>query len=214
MKKNVDDTTYLKILKLVSTKGPRFTTEDLATALGTSKRTVYAYFKDKYDIIDKTIDFVFRNIVRSDEMLPEASNLTFQEKVKIDFQSIPDSYQIGVLIRYAKDFQRYYPELWEKVDRCIKSMWDNLIQLVDKGIQDGSVYPVNTTVLRLMLEQTLTKLLDYEFILQNQISFESGMRAMYDIVLFGIMNRTHSESVKDSMNEVKSVGCHTTLNGE
>jgi len=193
MKQDIDKNVYLKILKLLSVKGTHFTTEDLARALGTSKRTIYMNFKNKYDIIDKTIDFVFRDIMYSDQMILEAQDTSLNENIRKYFQNIPDTYHIGVLIRHADDFQRFYPQLWNKVDHYINSIWDGLIQLVESGIQSGSIYPVNTTVLRLMLDQTLEKLLDYEFTLQNQISFESGMHAMCDIVLFGMMDRAHTQ---------------------
>jgi AcrR family transcriptional regulator len=62
MEKNL----YIKTLKLIGNKGIRFTTEDLAKELGTSKRTIYAYFASKHELIEKTIDFVFSEIVASD----------------------------------------------------------------------------------------------------------------------------------------------------
>ncbi len=181
---------YLKILKLLSAKGTHFTTEDLARALGTSKRTVYIYFKNKYDIIDKTIDFVFLEICSTDHRILEDEALSFPEKIRLYFKNIPDTYYIGVLIRYADDLQRFYPELWEKAKQYIDSMWDELIWLVEEGIQAGVLYPVDTVVLRLMLDQTMGRLLDYEFISLTKLSFESGMQAMYDIILFGLMERT------------------------
>ncbi len=193
MKQDIDKNTYLKILKLLSIKGTRFTTEDLARTLGTSKRTIYESFENKYDIIDKTIEFVFKDINYSDQMILEASDTTLRENIIKYFQNVPDTYHIGVLIRYSDDLQRFYPQLWNKVNNYINSIWDGLIQLVEGGIQSGSIYPVDTTVLRLMLDQTLAKLLDYEFTLRNQISFESGMRAMCDIVLFGMMDRADTQ---------------------
>ncbi len=179
---------YLKILKLLSVKGTHFTTEDLARALGTSKRTVYTHFNNKYDIIDKTIDFVFEEIDSTDKQILGDKELSFADKIRLYFKNIPDTYYIGVLIRYADDFQRFYPELWEKVNKNIDGMWNELIQLVEEGIEAGVLHPVNTTVLRLMLDQTMGQLLDYEFISKTKISFEAGMQAMCDIILFGLMN--------------------------
>lgn len=184
----IEKSTYLKILKLLSLKGTRFTTEDLARALGKSKRSVYACFKNKYDIIDKTIEFVFQEICRSDQKILSDLDISFHERIKLYFKNIPDTYYIGVLIRYADDLQRYYPDLWEKTNQYINSMWDELIQLVEEGIQAGVLHPVNTAVLRLMLDQTMGKLLDYEYTTKQRISFEDGMEAMCDIILFGLMN--------------------------
>ena len=179
---------YLKILKLLSEKGTHFTTEDLARTLGTSKRTVYTYFKNKYDIIDKTIDFVFQEIGSMDQQILSDPELAFPEKIRQYIKNIPDTYYVGVLIRYADDLQKFYPELWEKVRQYLDATWDELIQLVEEGIEDGLLNPVNTDVLRLILDQTMGQLLDDEFVAKSRISFESGMQDMCDIILFGLMD--------------------------
>ncbi|WP_018752965.1 TetR/AcrR family transcriptional regulator [Paenibacillus sanguinis] len=189
----IDKSTYFKILKLLSQKGTRFTTEDLARALGTSKRTVYTFFENKYDIIDKTIEFVFQEIGQSDREILADPGLAFPDKVRLYFQNIPDIYYIGILIRYADDLQRFYPELWDKTDHYIHSMWDELIHLVEKGMEDGVLHQVNTKVLRLMLDQTVGRLLDYEYTFKEKISFEAGMQAMCDIILFGLMDHKPGE---------------------
>lgn len=67
----MDNRVYLKILKCFGAKGTRFTTEDLTRELGTSKRTVYAYFSSKDEMIEKTIDFVFSQIIQSDTAIPK-----------------------------------------------------------------------------------------------------------------------------------------------
>ena len=79
--------------------------------------------------------------------------------------------------------------MWAKADCYISAIWDELIALVDNGIQSGALHSVDTAVLRVMLEQTVKKLLDYDFTAKSQISFESGMKAMYDIVLYGLLDQ-------------------------
>lgn len=79
--------------------------------------------------------------------------------------------------------------MWAKAGCYISAIWDELIALVDNGIQSGALHSVDTAVLRVMLEQTVKKLLDYDFTAKSQISFESGMKAMYDIVLYGLLDQ-------------------------
>ena len=99
MEKNI----YLKTLKLFAGKGSRFTTEDLARELGTSKRTIYSYFSTKDEIIEKTIEFVFSEIIRSDAEILENNELTLQEKIKLYFNNIPDAYNLGSIIRRSEE---------------------------------------------------------------------------------------------------------------
>lgn len=183
----MDNNVYLKILKCFGAKGTRFTTEDLARELGTSKRTVYAYFSSKDEMIEKTIDFVFTEITQSDTDILENAELSVQEKIRLYFQNIPDAYSIGTIIRHMDDLQRYYPRFYEKVNHHLDTIWDSIIELVQEGMNRQELRKVDTVILKLMLNETLRKLLDYEFIANHQVSFESGIKAMSDIVLYGLM---------------------------
>ncbi|MNC82327.1 hypothetical protein D3C75_1357900 [compost metagenome] len=66
-------------------------------------------------------------------------------------------------------------------------IWDGAIELVEEGMNRGELHKVDTVILKLMLNETLKKLLDYEFIAGHQVSFESGIKAMSDIVLYGLI---------------------------
>jgi Transcriptional regulator len=185
----MDEKIYIIILKLFGDKGTRFTTEDLAKELGTSKRTIYTYFSNKDEMIEKTIDFVFEDLLSSDIKILNDQTLTNQEKVKLCFQYIPDAYNVGSIIRHMDDLNRYYPVLCEKVNHNLEIMWNTMIKLVEQGIQDGELREVDPTMLKMILKESLKKLLDYEFIEKNQLSFEAGIKAMNNIILYGLMKR-------------------------
>jgi AcrR family transcriptional regulator len=183
----MDINIYIKILKCFGAKGTRFTTEDLARELGTSKRTVYAYFSSKDEMIENTIDFVFSQIIQSDTDILEDIGLPIQEKIRLYFQNIPDAYSIGMIIRHMDDLRRHYPRLYEKVNHYLDTIWNGVIELVKEGMKREELQTVDTVILKLMLNETLRKLLDYEFIAGHQVSFESGIKAMSDIVLYGLI---------------------------
>ncbi|SEV83999.1 TetR/AcrR family transcriptional regulator [[Clostridium] fimetarium] len=180
---------YLKTLKLIGSVGLRFTTEDLAKEIGTSKRTIYSYFSSKEELIEKTIDFVFNDISISDAEILENNGLLLEEKIKLYFQNIPDAYNLGSIIRHMDDLQKYYPYLWKKVNDNLNTIWDAPIQLIEQGIKDEELEPIDTVILKLMLNESIKKLLDYEFVAKNQVSFDSGLKAISDIILYGLIKR-------------------------
>ncbi|MDQ0111971.1 TetR/AcrR family transcriptional regulator [Paenibacillus harenae] len=185
MEKNL----YLKTLKLIGNKGIRFTTEDLAKELGTSKRTIYAYFASKHEIIEKTIDFVFSEIVASDNEIMERNELTLREKIILSFQNIPDAYSVSSIVRHLEDLQRHYPDLWEKTNNHLNTIWDPVMHLIEQGIKNEELEVIDTVILKLMLNETLKKLLDYDFLANHQVSFESGIKAMNNIILYGLIKK-------------------------
>lgn len=87
------------------------------------------------------------------------------------------------------DLKRYYPHLWEKVNNYLDTIWDAVIQLIEQGIKNEELEDMDTVILKLMLNETLKKLLDYEFVAKNQVNFDSGLRAMNNIILYGLIKR-------------------------
>lgn len=185
----MDKTVYLKILKLFESKGTHFTTEDLAKELGCSKRTIYSYFSSKDEMIEKTIDFVFLDIMQSDCEIMEDKELSLTEKIERSILSIPDMYNLGAIIQHADDLERYYPTLWKKVNNYLNQCWDNLIDLVSQGIKLGVIEDIDVSILRMILNESFRKLLDYRFMVSNNCSFESGIKAINQIVFYGIRKR-------------------------
>ncbi len=180
---------YLKVLKLFESKGTHFTTEDLAKELGTSKRSIYTYFKSKDDMIEKTIDYVFSDIMQADADILKSNELSLVDKIQYNILTIPDAYNIGAIIQHIDDLERYYPKLWKKVNNYLDTIWDTSIKLVVQGIQEGEIEEVDTNILKLLLKESLKKLLDYRYMVSNNCSFESGLKAINQIILYGIIKR-------------------------
>jgi len=187
MLKQADEHVFLTIIGLMSVKGIHFTTEELARELGTSKRTVYMYFANKEQIIDQTISFIFAGIHRSDQQIVSNASLSYSEKLKQVAYYLPNGYQLGILVRHADDLRRYYPITWTKVRLYIDSGWDRLIALVEEGMHSGVARRIDTGMMRMMLDQTLIALLSRENIGESSFSFEEEMKAMFDIILHGIL---------------------------
>lgn len=79
--------------------------------------------------------------------------------------------------------------MWNKVNNYLDTVWDTVIRLVEEGIIQQELKKIDTVILKLMLNETLKKLLDYEFISKNQVSFESGIKAMNNIILYGLIDK-------------------------
>lgn len=189
----LDKNIYYKILKLFGNKGVKFTTQDLAKELGISKRTIYQYFSNKEDIIDKTIEYVFGGIDKSDQDILDNKELSLRKKISLYFENLPDGYNISAIVRHSDDLEKYYPHLYDKVDQNLNRICDNLIALVKQGMEQGVVKKVNLDILKMLLNESLRRLLDHEFLSQNLVSFESGMKEVYHIILYGIMGEIEQE---------------------
>jgi hypothetical protein len=88
-----------------------------------------------------------------------------------------------------EDFERHYPDLWEKTNHHLNTIWDPVLQLIEQGIKDEELEVIDPVILKLMLNETLKKLLDYDFLANHQVSFESGIKEMNNIILYGLLKR-------------------------
>ena len=146
------------------------TMDDIANALGVSKKTIYKYFKNKTALVKAVTSFVFENISCGidgicDQKLDPLDELFAIKKLVMmhlkDEKSSPQ-YQL----------QKYYPEIYESLkDRQYHTIRDCVIENLNQGIKSG-VYREN---------------IDVEFV--SRIYFH-GITAIKDSELFPLKNHS------------------------
>ncbi|GAK10406.1 TetR/AcrR family transcriptional regulator [Geomicrobium sp. JCM 19039] len=182
MTKELNDAIYVTIIGVIAENGIRFTTEQVARALGTSKRTVYEYFSSKEELLSRTIDFVFRDIQAIDRTIVNDHTLSEAEKMERVFASLPVNYDVGIIIQHADELEKKYPALHEKVANQVSAVWKPFIELVEPKFPTAYV-----TVLKTLLEEMLLNFLDTQYLQQHNVTFEEGMEQLQAIVLQGIL---------------------------
>ena len=73
-------------------KGIKFTMDDLAHALGMSKKTIYTVFEDKRSIMTQTIDRFFDDALIEEEMILNDESLTIPDQLKAIIGRVPERY--------------------------------------------------------------------------------------------------------------------------
>jgi AcrR family transcriptional regulator len=105
------------------------TMDDIAAELGISKKTLYAYFRDKTDLVDKLMDYELK-----------LSEEYFNDLTKKKFNAIEEIFEInrfmvGMIKRYSPSFsfdlRKYYPEICRRVEllrrnRVFRATLENL----------------------------------------------------------------------------------------
>ena len=86
MKTDASNELRIRILdeaaKQFDKKGIKFTMDDLAHALGMSKKTIYTVFEDKRSIMTETIDRFFDEALIEEEMILNDEPLTIPEQLQ------------------------------------------------------------------------------------------------------------------------------------
>lgn len=166
--------------------GVRFTMDSLAARLGISKRTLYETVPSKTDLIEMVIDRTFSDVKQQQKDIFDDSGMSLREKLEKLFTIVP-SYSEQLDYRRVNEIKRAYPHLYRKIHDSLNGDWDRTIELLEAGMEAGIVRRKNLVVLKALLVEIFERLLDGNFLIQNNIPYETAMKETLSIIFEGIL---------------------------
>ena len=127
-------------------KGIKFTMDDLAHALGMSKKTIYTVFEDKRSIMTQTIDRFFDDALIEEEMILNDETLSVPEQLRQIIGRVPERYTQNDLSQLYV-LKEKYPSVYRHWKICRENYWEGVALLLEKGIKEGSIRPVSLPIL-------------------------------------------------------------------
>lgn len=182
----ISDEIYLAVLHLIEEKGPSFTTAELASKLKVSKRTIYKMFESKEMIIDKAIDFIFKDIYLGASGVPKEARRSPDEMLQRYLIEFPGAQHVDKIIKHAKTLEKRYPQQWAKLNNHLDEFGKKLYDLF---IGDPHVRILTGTekdILLMMIQQTTRKFLQNNYLVSKGLSFKAAIRTLYKMILSGI----------------------------
>jgi len=164
------------------------TMDDVAKHLYISKKTLYAYFADKEDLV--------RNIV----LLDNANrNQFFQEIEKKELNAIEELFEVYRMINtmfkdynasMEYDIHKYYPDLFAKVKEIRrKKMFDTMFNNMNKGKKEGLYRKeLNSKIISRLLVFKVENMFDNDFFTMEELSSVKVFNEVFVYHLQGIMN--------------------------
>lgn len=181
--------TQKKILETVMVefraKGLKFTMDDIAKDLHMSKKTIYKIYRDKEEIFDSMVDYVFNSIKESEHAILNDESLTTSQKVGKILIALPDSYQ-NVDFRLMFQVKDKYPKVYQKINERIENDWEETIALIEKGIGEGTIRPISISTFKTMFEATIEKFLSSDVLITNNMEYQEALNNMIDILMNGL----------------------------
>ena len=140
-------------------KGFKFTMDDMARRLGVSKKTIYQVVRDKESLFFDTATYIYEQIKRSEQAVMDDDRLTTVEKIKAILIAMPDSYS-ELDWRQIYQLENSYPRIFARVRVMMEQQWDNTIELLKRGIDEGVIRNIPIPVIKTMFEATLEKYME------------------------------------------------------
>lgn len=112
------------------------TMDDLASHLGVSKKTLYQHFKNKSDLVEKTLSEHLEMEKQAVLEFRATSENAIVELFKIGAHVSSHLHQINPAIMF--DLKRYYPKAWETLEFYKTDfIYDNILKNIKRGSTEG-----------------------------------------------------------------------------
>ena len=112
------------------------TMDDISHELGISKKTLYKYYSNKADVLDKVIDYIMEQIAINAEQFAKEEGNAIDVLLKVSRLSAEVAFRSNDVILY--ELKRYYPSQFNKFSDSKKErILQLIIQNMKQGVQEG-----------------------------------------------------------------------------
>ena len=167
-------------------KGIKFTMDDLARALGMSKKTIYTVFEDKRQIMTDTIDRFFEDAFVQEQKIMEDDTIGVVEKLRRIIGTVPERYTQNDLAQLYV-LKEKYPSVYRHWQRCRENYWKSVQVPLNKGIEEGFFRPVALPILKTMFQSTIEQFFQDDVLIKNHISYREALDEVASILVTGII---------------------------
>lgn len=194
--------------------------DDIAKAVGASKKTLYQYFKDKEALINAVLDHVLERDNNQLELICARSQSAIHEAILITEHVRALLRRIHSSVLY--DLQKFYREAWHRfihqkektIEACIER---NML----RGIQDGTYRSdLHIPIITRMRIQMIQLSLNQEVFPSEVYHPETVQNVLIDLVTRGMLsekgrliweNYKQSESLKENSQKITYQQSNETL---
>lgn len=164
--------------KLFLEKGYRHTTvDDIAQALGMSKKTLYKFFPSKSELLSAAFEKLKLRMTAKVEAILDNRYIPFPLKLKSSL-SVVANYLAPINPELFEDLREHAPEVWEDLMEYInESAFMRFQRLIQEGRDQGLVKSnLNVGLVVMMYASAVRSLLDPEFRAGFPESIQKDMR--------------------------------------
>ena len=170
-------------------EGLKFTMQEVAASLHISKKTIYAYFESKEELLIAMLDTGFASIHEGKRKILE-SDLPTADKIAAVMIAMPDKYNY-IDFRQLSSLHDKYPLANSALIRHLESDWEPVTELIEKGIWEGVIRNISIPLLRVMFTASIEAFLSTDTLVRENIPYNEALNGMMDIIMRGIREDAH-----------------------
>jgi AcrR family transcriptional regulator len=178
----------------------KVTMEEIAAALGISKKTLYKHFSNKEHLLKELINSIKCEVSNYIEALIADKSIEFIEKLKLfmNFIAKQGSKMDGPMLN---DMMKNHPECWRDVEEFrFKNAHSNLSKLIEQGVKSGIFRKdLNTEVVVLGYVGAIHGLINPTVLSRLPISADQAFKEIVKILFEGIFTTEGRKKYKNKI---------------
>lgn len=172
-------------LLVFNKKGLKFTMDDIAGAMGISKKTIYTVFKDKEELFLAVVDYMFDSIKESEQQVLQDDSLSTVDKIRMVLGVMPDGYK-DVDFRQLYILKDKFPKIYAKVEERLESGWEQTIALIEKGMEEGVIRKISIPIVKVMMEAALEQFFQRDILLRSGLTYQEALTEVVNLLVDGM----------------------------
>lgn len=183
----MQDRILTETLLLMNERGLNFTIAELARQLAVSKRKIYQYFISKEHLVVAVLDEILADLQQQVKAIVRTEDMSTVTRLEALMVASPKA--LGPLsARIVADIKRLLPQEWQRFEFFFKERWEYVAEVFQEGVKDGVFRPVSLDILWKIYRGSINELGDYQFLTQNNCTFQSTMEKTVDILIYGLIS--------------------------
>ncbi len=177
------------------------TMDDLARELGTSKKTIYKYFKDKQELINEIISIKIEMDSSVCAGSIQYSENAIDELIKISQLVIEQFRNVNPTVFF--DLQKYHPEAWSKIE---EHKWKFVRSIIRENVERGmkeNIYrnDLNPDIIANLYVSTTDNVMNVSIFPWPTYKFQEVFFEMIQLYINGMANDKGKVYLKKRLNQ-------------
>lgn len=180
------------------------TMDDIARELGMSKKTLYVYFRDKNDMVVKTLRYFMEEHQCKLDVIYDGRQNAIDESFEIFKMVTEDLQEVKPTIFF--DLKKYYPEAWKMYENYRSDHIPTLVeQNLKKGIEEGLYRPdINTRIISIAYTNLIHSIFEADYFSPKEYDFKTLYLDIFHYHIHGISSQKGLDYLNEKMKKLSS----------